>query len=111
MSSFVRKLLVAPAAAGLLGAGAMLGAAPVQAQPWDPGCQATPVNNSAAYSTCYWPIQHQVKIECRYWWAGTGSAWATYERRGPIAWDGQQSWAHCDTPGTLQEWEVETFWW
>lgn len=114
MGSLGRKILVSASAAALLGAGAALGAAPVQAQPWDPWqpqCTAHPVNNSAAYSTCDGWVRHQVKIECRYWWGYFGSSWATYERRGPVVFDGQQSWAQCDTPGTLERWEVVTYGW
>ncbi|WP_067535403.1 hypothetical protein [Nocardia crassostreae] len=111
MTSLGKKMLVSTAAAALLGAGAALGAAPAQAQPWYTNCAAYPVNNSAAFSTCYSPTWHQVKIECRHWWGWFGSSWATYERPGPVVWDGQQSWAHCDTPGTLQHWEVVVVWW
>lgn len=112
MRSLVKKVMATTSAAALLGAGAVMGAAPAQAFPWQPqGCSAHPVNNSSAYSTCFWPVQHQVKIECRHWWGWFGSSWATYERRGNVAWNGQQSWAHCDVPGTLQRWEVVTFWW
>ncbi|MET9210436.1 MULTISPECIES: hypothetical protein [unclassified Nocardia] len=106
-----KKMVVSASAAMLLGAGVVMGAAPVQAQ-WGPsGCSAYPINNTSAYSQCYWPVRHQVRIECRHWWGWFGSSWATYERRGPIAWDGQQSWAHCDFPGTLQRWDVVTYWW
>ncbi|QLY28340.1 hypothetical protein [Nocardia huaxiensis] len=112
MKSFGKRMLVSAAAATLLGSGVALGAAPAQAQPWwGPECAAYPVNNSAAYSTCYWFGWHQVKIQCRHWWGYFGSSWATYERRGPVVWGAQQSWAHCDTPGTLQRWEVVTFGW
>lgn len=111
MNTLGRKLLVSTSAAVLVGAGAALGAVPAQAQPWQPGCAAYPVNNSAAYSMCDGWTGHQVRIECRYWWGWFGSSWATYERRGPVVWGGQQSWAHCDTPGTLQSWEVARYWW
>ncbi|MGW5313247.1 hypothetical protein ACWEQ0_25590 [Nocardia thailandica] len=112
----VKKVMVSASAAALLGAVAVLGVAPAQAQPWNPqpwnpGCTAQPVNNSAAYSTCFGPIRHQVRIQCGYGWGWFGSGWATYERRGPIVWDGQQSWAHCDFPGTLRNWDVVTYWW
>ncbi|MFC4124419.1 hypothetical protein [Nocardia rhizosphaerae] len=111
MRSIAKKVMVSASAAVLLGAGAVMGAGPVQAQPWQPGCAAHAVNNTSAYSQCFWPVRHQVRIECRHWWAWFGSSWATYERRGHIAWDGQQSWAHCDFPGTLQRWDVVTYWW
>lgn len=114
MGSFGKKMVVSASAVMLLGAGAVMGVSPAQAepwQPWQPACSAHPVNNSAAYSTCNGWVHHQVKIECRHWWGWFGSSWAVYERRGPVVWDGQQSWAHCDTPGTLQRWEVVTHWW
>ncbi|WP_067815151.1 hypothetical protein [Nocardia inohanensis] len=110
MGSF-KKMLVSLSAATLLGSGIVMGAAPAQAQPWQPECAAYPVNNTSAYSACYWFGWHHVKIECRYWWGWFGSSWATYERRGPEAWGAQQSWAHCDTPGTLLRWEVVTYGW
>ncbi|WP_067709196.1 hypothetical protein [Nocardia yamanashiensis] len=116
MRSLGKKTLISLSAATLLGSAALMGAGPAAADPWqDPWqteCNAYPVNNTSAYSTCNWfGRQHQVKIQCRYWWGWFGSSWATYERRGPVVWGPQQSWAHCDTPGTLQSWEVVTYWW
>ncbi|MEU4321761.1 hypothetical protein [Nocardia fluminea] len=110
MRSLVKKMMVSTSAALLLGAGVVMGAAPAQAQ-WQPGCAAYRANNTAAYSQCYWPVRHQVRIECRQWWGWFGSGWGTYERRGNVAWDGQRSWAQCDVPGTLQRWDVVTYWW
>lgn len=112
MRSLAKKMVVSASAAALLGAGTVLGAAPAQAFPWQPqGCWAQPVHNTSAYSTCHRPVRHQVKIECRQGWGWFGSPWGSYERWGPVVWNGQQSWARCDTPGSLQRWEVMTYWW
>ncbi len=110
MRALVRRALVSTLAAALLGTGVVLGVAPAQAQ-WQPGCAAYPVNNTAAYSQCYWPVRHQVRIECRHSWGWFGGPWGTYQRWGNVAWDGQQSWARCDFPGTLVRWEVVHPWW